>query len=187
MPSAGSIQPGLSRPSAVEHFPVVTIAHIRRSDSENRWHGAVLNGPFTSKTYIDAVPRNILVGPFWPSDHGPVNSASDREARCCTAASTRCRDRPRRGSRRSKNSSASRWSTAAPFRRQGDRTPARPRFIPSIDVANYHPEPLGAFKYDLYKTFGIESSATNMYGTTVIRAGWHSLPSRVARLGRDGR
>src|ERR1044071_6472944 len=30
--------------------------------------GAVLHGLLTSRVYIDAVPRNILVGPFWPSD-----------------------------------------------------------------------------------------------------------------------
>ena len=30
--------------------------------------GAVLQGLLTSRTYLDHVPRNILVGPFWPSD-----------------------------------------------------------------------------------------------------------------------
>ena len=30
--------------------------------------GAVLHGLLTSRTYLDHVPRNILVGPFWPSD-----------------------------------------------------------------------------------------------------------------------
>src|SRR5437764_8186952 len=30
--------------------------------------GAVLQGLLTSKQYLDAVPRNILVGPFWPTD-----------------------------------------------------------------------------------------------------------------------
>src|SRR5271168_2359273 len=33
--------------------------------------GAVLQGLLTSRTYLDRVQRNILVGPFWPSDgHG---------------------------------------------------------------------------------------------------------------------
>src|SRR2546421_12490872 len=30
--------------------------------------GAVLQGLLTSRTYLDKAPRNILVGPFWPSD-----------------------------------------------------------------------------------------------------------------------
>src|SRR5207248_6432637 len=30
--------------------------------------GAVLQGLLTSRTYLDQVPRNILVGPFWPCD-----------------------------------------------------------------------------------------------------------------------
>src|ERR1700722_5703764 len=30
--------------------------------------GAVLHGLLTSKTYLAQVNRNILVGPFWPSD-----------------------------------------------------------------------------------------------------------------------
>src|SRR5437588_368782 len=30
--------------------------------------GAVLNGLFTSRVYLDQVSRNILVGPFWHTD-----------------------------------------------------------------------------------------------------------------------
>jgi len=32
--------------------------------------GAVLHGLFTARTYLDTVKRNILVGPFWPTDAG---------------------------------------------------------------------------------------------------------------------
>jgi len=33
--------------------------------------GAVLHGLLTSKVYLAKAPRNILVGPYWPSDgHG---------------------------------------------------------------------------------------------------------------------
>src|ERR1039458_6456180 len=31
--------------------------------------GAVLDGLLTSRTYLAGAPRNILVGPFWPTDH----------------------------------------------------------------------------------------------------------------------
>src|SRR4029079_15140021 len=30
--------------------------------------GAVLHGLLTSRVYLDKVPRNILVGPFWPGE-----------------------------------------------------------------------------------------------------------------------
>lgn len=30
--------------------------------------GAVLQGLFTSRAYLDAIKRNILIGPFWPTD-----------------------------------------------------------------------------------------------------------------------
>src|SRR5208282_2170395 len=30
--------------------------------------GAVLNGLLTSKEYLEKVPRNILVGPYWPGE-----------------------------------------------------------------------------------------------------------------------
>src|SRR5580693_5298808 len=30
--------------------------------------GAVLHGLLTSRTYLDKAQRNILIGPFWPSD-----------------------------------------------------------------------------------------------------------------------
>ena len=30
--------------------------------------GAVLHGLLTSKVYLEKATRNILVGPFWPSD-----------------------------------------------------------------------------------------------------------------------
>ena len=30
--------------------------------------GAVLEGLLTSRVYLDKVPRNVLIGPFWPQD-----------------------------------------------------------------------------------------------------------------------
>src|SRR3982751_6341499 len=42
--------------------------------------GAVLHGLFTARTYLDTVKRNILVGPFWPTDAaGESRLGSDGE------------------------------------------------------------------------------------------------------------
>ena len=42
--------------------------------------GAVLHGLFTARTYLDTVKRNILVGPFWPTDaSGASRLGSDGE------------------------------------------------------------------------------------------------------------
>src|ERR1700710_212197 len=30
--------------------------------------GAVLQGLFTSRNYLDTIQRNILIGPYWPTD-----------------------------------------------------------------------------------------------------------------------
>ena len=52
--------------------------------------GAVLHGLLTSRVYLDKVPRNILIGPFWPQDvsgdqrlgpQGEVAAQAPRSAR----------------------------------------------------------------------------------------------------------
>ena len=50
--------------------------------------GAVLQGLFTSRTYLDSVQRNILVGPYWPTDDDRRAAPRPDRARCSTAAST---------------------------------------------------------------------------------------------------
>jgi len=46
-----------------------TVAHITHEAIQKIGGiGAVLHGLLTSRTYLDRVHRNILVGPFWPSD-----------------------------------------------------------------------------------------------------------------------
>ena len=46
-----------------------TVAHVTHEAIQKIGGiGAVLQGLFTSKTYLDAVPRNILVGPYWPGE-----------------------------------------------------------------------------------------------------------------------
>lgn len=46
-----------------------TVVHVTHEAIEKIGGiGAVLHGLLTSREYLAAVPRNILVGPFWPSD-----------------------------------------------------------------------------------------------------------------------
>ena len=47
-----------------------TVVHVTHEAIEKIGGiGAVLQGLFTSRIYLDGAPRNILVGPFWPNDH----------------------------------------------------------------------------------------------------------------------
>jgi hypothetical protein len=120
--------------------------------------GAVLHGLLTSKNYLDKVPRNILVGPFWPSDdlaehrlgpHGEVlYSSLDHLYRSPLAS--RFREIEQEfdvgivyGRRKFANKETGISSTPETL---------------LIDVARFDKEKINQFKYDLWKTFGIESA-----------------------------
>lgn len=139
---------------------MTTVAHITHEAIQKIGGiGAVLNGLLTSKTYIDAMPRNILVGPFWPSDHdkgeqrlGPqgevLYSSLDGLARSPYAT------------RFEEIEEAFDVSIVYGRRRFVDKATgvaSSPEVI-LIDVARYDAKKLGEFKYELYKLFGIESS-----------------------------
>jgi hypothetical protein len=120
--------------------------------------GAVLNGMFTSKTYLDALPRNILVGPFWPTDDaGEERLGATGEVLY------------------SGLDSLSRSPLAPRFREVEQEfgvtiVYGRRRFIDKatgvasspevllIDVSRYNQAKLDQFKATLYTTFGVESS-----------------------------
>ncbi len=138
----------------------MTVAHITHEAIQKIGGiGAVLNGLFTSKTYLDAVPRNILVGPFWPSDHesgeqrlGPqgevLYSSLDGLARSPLA------------SRFKEIEETFGVSIVYGRRRFVDKATgvaSSPEVI-LIDVVRCNETRLGEFKYGLYKMFGIESS-----------------------------
>jgi hypothetical protein len=120
--------------------------------------GAVLHGLLTSKTYLDKVPRNILVGPFWPSDdlgehrlgpHGEVlYSSFDQLYRSPLAARFREIEQE--------------FDVAIVYGRRkfADKETgisSTPETL-LIDVARFDKEKINQFKYDLWKTFGIESA-----------------------------
>lgn len=120
--------------------------------------GAVLQGLLTSRVYLDQVGRNILVGPFWPSDaHGEqrlgpqgevLYSSLDHLYRSPLAG--RFREIEQEfdvgivyGRRRFVDKATGVISTPE---------------VLLIDVTRYDKSKIDQFKYDLWKTFGIESS-----------------------------
>lgn len=120
--------------------------------------GAVLHGLLTSKVYLDKVPRNILVGPFWPGDVrgeqrlGPqgevLYSSLDHLFRSPLAAKFREIEQEYGvgivyGRRRYTEKETGITSTPE---------------VLLIDVARYDAAKIGLFKFQLWKTFGIDSS-----------------------------
>jgi hypothetical protein len=120
--------------------------------------GAVLQGLLTSRTYLDKVSRNILIGPFWPSDDlaehrlGPqgevLYSSLDQLYRSPLAARFREIEQE--------------FDVAIVYgrRKLADKETgisSTPETL-LIDVARFDKEKINQFKYDLWKTFGIESA-----------------------------
>jgi hypothetical protein len=120
--------------------------------------GAVLQGLLTSQTYLTKAPRNILCGPFWPSDDRGENRLG-----------------PQGEVLYSSLDSLNRSPLAARFREIEEDFDVgivygRRKFIDKatgvtslpevllIDVARYDAEKIGLFKFRLWKTFGIESA-----------------------------
>ena len=120
--------------------------------------GAVLQGLLTSPVYLGAVSRNILVGPFWPSDDSGESRLGPEGEVLYSSLDSLYR------------------SPLAPRFREIEQTfdvgivYGRRRFVDKatgvistpeillIDVAHYDQRMLGIFKFDLWKSFQIESS-----------------------------
>jgi hypothetical protein len=120
--------------------------------------GAVLQGLLTSKTYLQAAPRNILVGPFWPADEsgerrlGPLGEVlySSLDSLYRSPLATRFREIEQEfdvgivyGRRR--------------YLDKESGVVSMPEVL-LIDVARYDSAKIAAFKYVLWEKFGIESS-----------------------------
>src|SRR3954463_7895238 len=120
--------------------------------------GAVLHGLLTSKVYLTQASRNILVGPFWPSDErgekrlGPggevLYSSIDGLYRSPLAARFREIEQA--------------FDVGIVYgRRKYVDKETGVTSVPEvllIDVSRYDKEKLAAFKFELWKTFGIESA-----------------------------
>src|SRR5207249_6914962 len=119
--------------------------------------GAVLHGLLTSKIYLEKATRNILVGPFWPADergerrlgpHGEVlYSSLDHLYRSPLAARFR--------------EIEEQFDVGIVYgRRKYIDKETGVTSVPEvllIDVSRSDPRKVATFKFDLWKTFGIES------------------------------
>jgi hypothetical protein len=120
--------------------------------------GAVLHGLLTSRVYLEKATRNILVGPFWPSDDrgegrlGPqgevLYSSLDSLYRSPLAARFREIEQT--------------YGVGIVYgRRKYVDKETGVTSVPEvllIDVSRYEASKIGEFKYELWKQFGIESS-----------------------------
>jgi hypothetical protein len=120
--------------------------------------GAVLQGLFTSRAYIEAVPRNILVGPFWHTDSvgenrlGPQGEVlySSLDSLYRSPLAPRFREIEQHygvglvyGRRKFTDKATGITSTPE---------------VLLIDVSNVDQNRLNHFKWALFKKFGIESA-----------------------------
>jgi hypothetical protein len=120
--------------------------------------GAVLQGMLTSKTYLARVPRNILVGPFWPGEErgdqrlGPQGEVlySSMDSLFRSPLAPRFREIEQKfdvgivyGRRKFVDKETGVVSTPE---------------ILLLDVSRYDMKQLGEFKFKVWKTFGIDSS-----------------------------
>src|SRR3954466_10896027 len=120
--------------------------------------GAVLQGLLTSRTYLDKAQRNILVGPFWPSDGageqrlGPQGEVlySSLDSLYRSPLASRFREIEQTfdvgiiyGRRRFVDKETGVISTPE---------------ILLVDVSRYDAGKIGTFKFQLWEKFGIDSS-----------------------------
>src|SRR5437763_14732494 len=136
-----------------------TVVHVTHEAIQKiRGIGAVLHGLLTTRVYLDQIPRNILVGPFWPGEElgeqrlGPqgevLYSSLDSLYRSPLAARFREIEQTYDvgivyGRRRYEDKATGVISTPE---------------VLLIDVSRYDAKKIGDFKFDLWKTFGIESA-----------------------------
>jgi hypothetical protein len=120
--------------------------------------GAVLQGLLTSRVYLDQIPRNILVGPFWPGEESGdrrlgansevLYSSLDHLYRSPLAARFREIEQT--------------YDVGIVYgRRKFTDRETGITSMPEVllfDVSRFDKEKIGLFKYDLWKQFGIESS-----------------------------
>jgi hypothetical protein len=120
--------------------------------------GAVLQGMLTSRTYLAKVPRNILVGPFWPGEErgdqrlGPQGEVlySSMDSLFRSPLAPRFREIEQKfdvgivyGRRKFVDKETGVVSTPE---------------VLLLDVSRYDMKQLGEFKFKVWKTFGIDSS-----------------------------
>ncbi len=120
--------------------------------------GAVLHGLLTSKTYLHQVPRNILVGPFWPTDHhGDARLGTDGEVLYSSFDSLYRSPLAPRFREIEQAFGVGIIYGRRTFTDKGAGVTSRPEVL-LIDVSRIDPNTIAPFKFDLWKRFGIDSS-----------------------------
>ncbi len=120
--------------------------------------GAVLHGLFTSRTYLDTINRNILVGPFWPMDQaGEQRLGHDGEVLYSSLDSLYRSPLAARFREIEQAFGVGIVYGRRKFVEKGTGVISTPEIL-LIDVANYDKKKVGDFKYNLWKKFGIEGA-----------------------------
>jgi hypothetical protein len=120
--------------------------------------GAVLHGLLTSRLYLDQAQRNILVGPFWPSDStGESRLGSDGEVLYSSLDSLYRSPLAARFREIEQAFGVGIVYGRRKFVEPGTGVTSTPEVI-LIDVSRYDAKRLGDFKFDLWKNFGLESA-----------------------------
>lgn len=120
--------------------------------------GAVLHGLLTSRVYLDKVPRNILVGPFWPSDdHGEKRLGPQGDV--LFSSLDNLYRTPLSGAFREIEQE---YGVGIVYGRRKfidkETGVASTPEILLIDVSRYDNRKIDEFKFSLWKHFGIESA-----------------------------
>ena len=120
--------------------------------------GAVLQGLLTSRVYLDTVPRNILVGPFWPMDtRGEQRLGPQGEVLYSSLDSLYRSPLAHRFREIEQEYDVGIVYGRRKFTDKETGVTSTPEIL-LIDVSRYDMKKLGEFKYQLWKTFGIESA-----------------------------
>src|SRR4051812_29813679 len=120
--------------------------------------GAVLHGLLTSRTYLDQAQRNILVGPFWPTDaSGESRLGHDGEVLYSSLDSLFRSPLATRFREIEQTYGVGIVYGRRKFVEKATGVISTPEVI-LIDVSRYEGKKLGEFKYELWKRFGLDSA-----------------------------
>ncbi|QOV87571.1 glycosyltransferase family protein [Humisphaera borealis] len=119
--------------------------------------GAVLQGLLTSRTYLKDCPRNILIGPFWPSDgHGEQRLGPNAEVLYSSLDHLYRSPLAERFAQIEQ-----RYEVGIVYGRRRFVDPqtgvVSTAEVLLVDVARFDAQQIGDFKFQLWQKFGIES------------------------------
>src|SRR5687768_3238611 len=143
----------------IEETRMQTVVHVTHEAIQKIGGiGAVLHGLLTSRVYLEKATRNILVGPFWPSDeHGEKRLGKDGEV---LYSSLDHLYRSPLAARFREIEQAYDVGIVYGRRKYVDKETGVTS-VPEVlllDVSRYDKEKIAQFKYEMWKQFGIDSS-----------------------------